>query len=173
MLLVDVSTLFKFPSAFLIELIFSQMGWRDHHNLDLSRPRTESGGKLHPRASLVTIGSDVKWSKGIVQLQFPQKEQPMTFLFVATMMLNLDSIRLHGGARLVTIIMMMIIIAMMIMTMMIIIAMMMMTMDACKVVVNPCQQVSPLKHFIIIILSYNIILYHHISLYHDDDNGCL
>ena len=66
MLLVDVSTLFKFPSAFLIELIFSQMGWRDHHNLDLSRPRTESGGKLHPRASLVTIGSDVKWSRGIV-----------------------------------------------------------------------------------------------------------
>ena len=37
-------------------------------------------------------------------MQFPQKEQPITFLFIATMMLNLDSIGLHGGARLVTII---------------------------------------------------------------------
>ena len=93
-------------------------------------------------------------------MQFPQKEQPITFLFVATMMLNLDSIRLHGGARLVAIIMMMIIIAMMIMTMMIIIVMMMMTMDACKVVVNPCQQVSWLKQrllMIILSLSYYII----------------
>ena len=90
----------------------------------------------------------------------------MTFLFVATMMLNLDSIRLHGGAS-----------------------------DdyyddddyysdddydngclksCCKSVPTGvlAKAAAAYDHFIIIILSY-IILYHHVSLYHDYEDGCL